>query len=109
MKKTSLQLIKEKIEKAIKSSDEKVRLIYTISKSGFKKPAEGANGIGPQDMTSKSFEAYLYMLNTYGQNISVKMTGTSLTDVTMQFYVNMPKHYLTLSKKKSAVKSTKKK
>ena len=107
MKKTSLHLVKEKIDKAIKSSEEKIRLIYKIGKTGFKKPAKGANGIGPQDMTPKSFEAYLYMLNTYGQNLSVKMTGTSLTDVTMEFYLNMRKHYSVVKKKPSKKKVVK--
>jgi len=99
--------IKTKIEKAIKSSDEKLRLIYTIGKTGFKKIPEGAPGVGPQDMTPKNFEAYLYMLNTYGQNLKVSVSG-KITDFTMSFHVDMRKHLSPLKVVKSTMKPKKK-
>ena len=97
--------IKTKIEKAIKSSDEKLRLIYTIGKTGFKNLSANAPGMGPQDMTAKNFEAYLYMLNTYGQNLKVSVSGR-ISDFTMSFHVDMHKHLLT-SKKVTKKKVTK--
>jgi len=99
--------IKAKIEKAIKSSDEKLRLIYTIGKTGFKKIPADAPGFGPQNMTAKTFEAYLYMLNIYGQNLKVSMSGT-MRDFTMSFHVDMRKHLSTVKKVKPTVKPKKK-